>query len=223
MRDSEIRPTLLHWLDTQYCTEPNSLIVEELGLCQGSVRADVAVVNGTLKGFEIKSEKDSLVRLARQASTYSQVFDSVSLVTAERHLKHARKMVPSWWGICVVKTGARPHLEIVRREKANPKVDSSSLVQLLWKDEVIEILQRSSPNIDRKRYVRKLLWAELVETFTLSELKATVRTTLKTRQNWRVDRGQRQYGGTCQPSATSSDSPARLSESRIRRYTHRPN
>ena len=34
--------------------------VEELGVCRGRVRVDVAVVNGTLHGYEIKSDRDSL-------------------------------------------------------------------------------------------------------------------------------------------------------------------
>src|ERR1022692_4894991 len=99
MRDSDVRPALREWLSSRYCREANSLIIEELGLCQGSVRADFAVVNGVLKGFELKSEKDTLARLERQASTYSLVFDTASLIAAERHIADARKALPRWWGI----------------------------------------------------------------------------------------------------------------------------
>jgi hypothetical protein len=224
MRDCDIRPTLREWLDSRYCSEPNSLIVEELGLCQGSVRADFAVVNGSFKGFEIKSEHDSLARLDRQAATYSQVFDSVSLVAAERHLKQARAIVPRWWGICVIRMakGSTPSVEVLRKEKPNPNVDARSLVQLLWRDEVIEILARAVPGVVRTSKARRLLWAELIETLPLAELKEVVRTTLKTRRNWRVDQVQRQDGVMFQPFAKSSNSPARLSGDRTRRYTHRP-
>jgi len=225
MRDCDIRPTLREWLDYRYCSEPNSLIVEELGLCQGSVRADFAVVNGSLKGFEIKSEHDSLARLDKQAATYSQVFDSVSLVAAERHLKQARAIVPRWWGICVIRTaqGSLPSVEVLRKEKPNPYVDAKSIVQLLWKDEAIEILARAVPGVVRTSKARGLLWAELVETLPLAELKEVVRTTLKTRRNWRVDQAQTQDDVTFQPFAKLSNSPAHVSGARTRRYTHRPN
>lgn len=200
-------------------------MVEELGLCQGSVRADIAVVNGSLRGFEIKSEHDSLARLARQARTYSKVFDSVSLVAAERHVKEARSIVPRWWGICVIRTTKESSffVEVVRKEKPNPNVDAGSLVQLLWRDEAMEILAQAVSDVNRVAKARKLLWDELVETLSLAELKEVVRTTLKTRLNWRVDRAQRQDGVTCQPFAKSSDFRAQLSDRRSRRYSHRPN
>jgi hypothetical protein len=220
----DVRPAFREWLESEYCKEPNSLIVEELGLCQGSVRADFAVVNGILKGFEIKSERDTLSRLHKQIPGYSQVFDTVSIATAERHLKEARKSVPRWWGICIIRgAGASAaDIEVVRAEKPNPAIDAKSLVQLLWKDEVVSILSKRFPQPKLTTKARRFLWAELVEALSLHELRAVTRTTLKLRQNWRVDQGRMQDGAMFQPSAMSSGFLVRHSDSRRRRYTHRP-
>jgi len=101
------------------------------------------VVNGILKGYEIKSEKDTIARLKTQASVYSQVFDTVTLVVAERHLKKATRLVPDWWGIEVAsleKSSAVVKLEPLREEQLNSEVDACKLVQLLWRDEVLSIL-----------------------------------------------------------------------------------
>ena len=44
-------------------SEPNTVFLEELGLCQGDARVDYAVINGAMNGYEIKSDRDKLVRL----------------------------------------------------------------------------------------------------------------------------------------------------------------
>src|SRR5713101_199447 len=101
MRDPEIRRQLRHRLENEFGNDPTALILDELGVCCGRVRADMAVVNGELKGFEIKSDQDTLLRLRSQASVYCRVFDTISIVVAARHLEKTRKIVPAWWGILV--------------------------------------------------------------------------------------------------------------------------
>jgi hypothetical protein len=57
------------------------IIIDELGLCRGTVRVDIAVVNGVLKGYEIKGDQDTLRRLASQAATYNRIFDTMTSQT----------------------------------------------------------------------------------------------------------------------------------------------
>lgn len=66
--------------------DPNTLVVDELGLRHGAPRADIAVANGHLLGIEIKSDADTLSRLGSQVDCYSAVFDRAVLVTATRRL-----------------------------------------------------------------------------------------------------------------------------------------
>jgi hypothetical protein len=98
MRDGDVRRVLRDRLAAACAHDENTLLVDALGLCRGTVRVDLAIVNGILKGYEIKSERDNLTRLENQASVYSQVFDTVTLVAAERHLMAAKAIVRSWWG-----------------------------------------------------------------------------------------------------------------------------
>jgi hypothetical protein len=194
-------------------------------LCQGSARADFAVVNGTLKGFELKSQTDTLARLERQVSTYSLVFDTASLIAAERHIAAARKTLPRWWGIYAIRQfrGSVSQIEVVREEKPNTNVDPAAVVQLLWRDEVIELLDRVCPGPSRSNLSRRLLWAELVSTLSISDLRDATRVALKIRRDWRVEPAQTQRGETCRLCATSSDSLGPPSVGRIRRYSRRPN
>jgi hypothetical protein len=69
--DPEIRRALLAYLSSRTPT-PVPAVIEELGLCQGQVRADVVVVGNVLYAYEIKSDRDNLSRLARQAEIYGQ-------------------------------------------------------------------------------------------------------------------------------------------------------
>src|SRR2546426_1117053 len=75
------------------------LVMDELGLNHGSIRVDVAVINGHLHGYEIKAERDSLERLPAQARMYERVLDFVSVVCAPKHLKRARRILPRFWGL----------------------------------------------------------------------------------------------------------------------------
>ena len=224
MRDADVRRVLRRQLDACYAADPNTLIVEELGLCRGSVRADLAVINGVLKGYEIKSDRDRLIRLGAQAETYNKVFDTVTIVVADRHLNSVERMVPDWWGIDTVTPSADSSLLMlrVREEGHNHRVEPAALVQLLWRGEVLLLLRRSSSSTNFEHKPREFLWRTLVESVPLLELKAQVRECLRNRKLWRVPGEHRTDDVRFPPFATWSGSLYRLGGSRSRRYIHRP-
>jgi len=175
------------------------MIVDELGLCQGAVRVDVALVNEHLHGFEIKADTDSLDRLQHQAAMYSGALEMASIVAAERHLPRARTVLPAWWGIAVAApTRGCVKIESFRRADANPAVDPAALVQLLWRDEVLRCLSQLGLAEGFRSKPRRALWGRLVEALSLDELSSVVKSTLKARGDWR-SRGSVGSGGlTCQ-------------------------
>ena len=63
IRDAEVRPVLRRYLEQQELASPGTLLIEELGLCQGQARIDLATVSGVLHGYEIKSPRDRLTRV----------------------------------------------------------------------------------------------------------------------------------------------------------------
>ncbi len=105
----------------------------------GAARVDVAVVNGSLHGYELKSDSDSLGRLARQAHVYSSVLDRVTLVAGRRHLEEAMGLVPYWWGVQVAEMKPRGSVlfSSVRRARKNPSQDPVSVAKLLWREEAL--------------------------------------------------------------------------------------
>ncbi len=187
MRDIDIRRALL--VDKRlHFDEPDTRIVEELGLCQGVARVDIAVVNGSIHGYEIKSERDTLARLPGQIDIYSRALDSVTIVSAPIHAAKTAKVVPSWWGIWIaVQHEDELRLETSRESRPNPEVDPFSVAQLLWRDEALQVLVDSGLASGLRSKPRLELWRRLASDLTIKELGDVVRERLKHRgANWRA-------------------------------------
>lgn len=134
LKDSDIRRLLKKKLTSidEFRLDPSTIVIDELDVCSGLARVDVAVVNGKLHGFEIKSERDNLDRLSSQIELYSKVFNMVTLVVSESHLSKAKEMVPKWWGIdCVKISNSNVSIKHVRKAKANKHIDINELGRLL--------------------------------------------------------------------------------------------
>lgn len=166
--------------------EPHTLVLDELALCQGAARVDVAVINGQLNGYEIKSDRDSLDRLPLQIEVYNQVLDTIVLVTGPRYAERVVERLPIWWGIVVAKSfGAQITFEIVREQKCNVECNAFAIAQLLWRDEVLDLLKARNLHKGVKSKPRKILWEAAAKELSTQELKDAVRAALKRRADWR--------------------------------------
>jgi hypothetical protein len=198
MRDRDIRTALREELKKKYAQEEDTIIVDELGLCNGSARIDIAVINGSINGYEIKSEKDTLVRLPGQQAIYNKVFDSITIVINTCHVNKVIEQIPSWWGITTVdKNGTKIEFKVIREPKLNRVVDNEALVRLLWRSEILEILIEKGMAENLTSKPRKILWRRLAESLPLPELNELVRSRLKTRTSWRVDQSPKLNGDLC--------------------------
>lgn len=65
----------------------------------GSCKADLVILNGTATVYEIKSERDSLVRLANQIENYKRVFAKVNVIASEGHVEGVLATVPDDVGV----------------------------------------------------------------------------------------------------------------------------
>ena len=187
MKDSQIRAAFHKKVLRRHHANAETLVVDELGLKHGRRRADIAVINDHLNGFEIKGDEDSLHRLAGQIEAYSAVFDRATLVVTGRHRQEVQDILPPWWGIVVCAEGPRRAVwfRTVRRPKANPSVDCFSIAQLLWRAEAAEILASRGVSASVLRSKRAVLYEHLVDLTELRELRSLVRARLKSRSDWR--------------------------------------
>jgi hypothetical protein len=180
--DKDVRPALLARLLVEYQCEPDTIFIEELGLCRGQVRIDLAVVNGQLHGFEIKSDRDSLRRLSGQVDIYNKVFDRVTLVVGDRHLDEAVNILPTWWGILRIireKDGIR--FKPLRKGRMNPRRERRALVELLWLEEALALLEQRNEAHGIRGKPRRVVWDKLCKCYTTDEIAENVRQRLKAR------------------------------------------
>lgn len=184
MRDLDIRRALRAQLaDTHPTTD--TLIIDEFPVCNKECRVDVALVNGEISGYEIKSARDSLARLPGQRDAYNRVFDRVVLVAATRHLQEILKLVPAWWGVVEAKAGTEPvELVDVRIASPNPSRDPIALASLLRRTEAIRLLEHYSLGTRQLlRGSQRHMWVELASSIPVAELAGLVRTALKNRSH----------------------------------------
>lgn len=184
MRDIDVRAALRTRLSAKYRHDPDTRLVEEMGVWSGTVRIDAAAINGELCGFELKSDSDTLARLPHQVEIYGKVFDRVTLVVGERHWQRALPVVPDWWGIWVAKVDRG--VTVLRRRRAadrNPSQDPFVLAQMLWKNEAVEVLK--THNLARGWSSRSAIdiSKRLASELPIGKLRQHVRAALKVRPN----------------------------------------
>lgn len=181
-RDAGVRPALRRYLDQQALACPETVLIEELGLCQGRARIDLATVGGVLHGYEIKSNGDRLSRLASQAETYGRVFDRVTLVVGAKHVTAALRLVPRWWGVLLVRGGIEGvSLDPLRSAAENPDPDPRALVELLWRDEALELLACHDAAAGVRSKPRPAVWDRVCETLDPAQIRSAVRYRLRIR------------------------------------------
>lgn len=121
-------------------------IFEELVI--GKSRADAIMVKeNEILGFEIKSDKDSLVRLTTQIKNYERFCNKCYIVTGIHYIDKIEDAVPEHWGIYDVIKDEEGHLhmEMFREATCNPKERPTTKLKnqmnLLWRMELIKIVK----------------------------------------------------------------------------------
>ena len=129
MNDPAIRALLYPLLN-------GGVYVDELPT--GTTRADVVhLTEHFMHGYEIKGERDTLLRVPNQLRCYAEVYDFVTFVVTEKHLPHLLPLLPEWVGVLVAAPdGLRPH----REARYNATVQPAPLAALLLLEEVKQFL-----------------------------------------------------------------------------------
>lgn len=190
MNDVQIRSALHRQLIRHFHRSGRARVVDELGICHGQSRIDVAVINGRFYGYEIKSERDDLSRLPSQVQAYAHVFNKLTLVIAESFWRDALSILPDWWGIVVATPGPRGGVYLTKHRDAEPNsgLDRRSIARLLWKSEAIDLLKARGYPRTIERDPRAKLYDRLCDQMTVLELQTEVASKLMERDNWRDPR-----------------------------------
>lgn len=160
-----------------------------MGVQHGTARIDIAVVNGMLHGFEIKSDQDTLQRLPEQMKAYNSVFDKMTLVVGKNNLYDAINIVPDWWGIMIAKINANGSVvfNCIREEEFNNEQNSVSVARLFWRKEALRILEEIGEAKGFYSKPREVIYEKLSTVLDQQTLGEKVRETIFLRSCWRPD------------------------------------
>lgn len=127
----------------------------------GSCKADIVILNGTATVYEIKSERDSLARLANQVRNYQRVFASVNIIASESHVQGVLGVVPDDVGVMCLTS--RYRISTIRDAIDDPeRVCPIAIFESLRAAEAESVLKvlgvavPSVPNTRRHAALRKL-------------------------------------------------------------------
>lgn len=193
MYDTEIRKYLKYFLKIQNNHFADTIYVDEFDLCSGLARVDLAVINGVIHGYEIKGEFDTLVRLPNQICYYNKSLEKITISINPSHLEKALKLIPYWWGVIVIEKdkgknslqpGEAGQINEFRDAELNPEIEVMSVLELLWKDELVNVLRKYNVSIKtglNKKKLREIIFSNLEKKVIINE----IRQILKSRKNWR--------------------------------------
>ncbi len=187
LNDQAIREAMLAKPLRSHVQDDRTLVIHELGLVHARRRVDLAVINGVVHGYEIKSAVDGLERLPDQLETYSQALQKLTLVVADRHVDPVLDKAPGWCGVWRVYRGPRGGMwfQVLRRTLRNPAVDRFMLAHLLWRDEAQAILKEQGVDKVTLRAPRATLYEALAETVSEAQLTAFIKQVMMQRRIWR--------------------------------------
>lgn len=187
MKELDVRLALHKFLKTNlFQGKPDSIIVDELGLIEGSFRVDVAVINDRLHGFEIKSPSDNLLRLPAQQETYSKIFDKMTIVCAEKYVSQAVDLIPKWWGlVSISRRDGEVYLNEIWPSRQNYNIEPFHICQLLWREEALAVLKEHGMDYGFRTKGRRYMWRALAKELHIDDIRKAVKQKLSSRIGWR--------------------------------------
>lgn len=115
----------------------DAVLINEMVYANWSRRADLAVANGHLHAFEIKSDLDSLRRLEGQIAIYLERFDKLTVVIAPKYLSSVLEMAPPQVAVwCASEEDSGVKIKVVRAGRMEKVKSRDVLIDYLLRDEL---------------------------------------------------------------------------------------
>jgi hypothetical protein len=108
-------------------------IIAAFEVSSNTSRIDFLKINGHTISYEIKSDVDNLVKIQKQVSDYSKLFDYNYVVIGEKHLAQIKNLIPDSYGIVVIKDS---RLLQKRKARKNQEIDASLQLNIFTKKEL---------------------------------------------------------------------------------------
>ncbi|SNY80017.1 sce7726 family protein [Pantoea sp. GL120224-02] len=158
LNDAELREALNEYLK-RLSVSPR-VIIEELHIQFGQAIADVAAIYKEAHCYEIKGDNDNISRLKTQGLHYDKSFRKTTLITTRKHINNAIKTTPEHWGIIIFETDNNRYKHtFIRKATNSPYFNKECAVKILWRSEMIQLINKYNLNISIKINKRDLAQA----------------------------------------------------------------
>lgn len=146
-KEKDIKAALIDWLYARGLVS-DAVIVNEMTVASWSRRADIALANGKLHAFEIKSQVDSLKRLDGQIQSFAEHFDKVTVVAASKFIPEIMQEYPAEIGVLeVIAENGSISLKQVRPGRVSEVRSVKLLSTFITKSEISRLLKQNGINL----------------------------------------------------------------------------
>ena len=148
----------------------------------GNSKADLVLLNGCVKIFEIKTELDDLTKLKKQISDYQKIADLVNIVTDSKFIP---KLIAEYkdTNVGIIEFTSKNSLKIHKKAIQNSsKFEFDCMFKLLHKKEYLNLVKRNFgfiPDVPNTKIFR--VCYDLLESIDILDFQKQVITTLKKR------------------------------------------
>ncbi|MEI2829683.1 sce7726 family protein [Pseudomonas mosselii] len=195
IKEKAIKAALIDWLYSKGHID-DAVLINEMVVANWARRADLALANGRLHGFEIKSAFDSLKRLPGQIESFQKHFDKVTVVAASKFIPEILKSYPDEVGVLeVCLRGDRVILRQARAGRISEVRDRQVIASLITRAEIERLLRQEGvwfqSGASRKELLPfvELLPIKRLKLFALGCIKQRYRETFNAFEVARVENG----------------------------------
>ncbi|MGL6246004.1 sce7726 family protein [Pseudomonas sp.] len=140
MGEKEIKTTVLDKLLKTGQIDFSSLVFSEMNLARKARRVDLGYIrNQEMVAIEIKSEKDSLFRLAGQLEEYRKYFDRVIVAVAGKYVEGVLAIADDDVAVWEVTSDG---LKVIRKGRLIKNISKQNYLELMTKREVSLLARR---------------------------------------------------------------------------------
>ena len=160
----------------------NTLTLNELKI--GSSKADLVMLNGVIRIFEIKTELDGFSKLSKQISDYQKFADSVYIVTDE---KYAQKLKIEYANTSIGIIVLNKNNVLIEEKKASnndENLDFETIFKVLRKQEYLDLVKSEFgfiPNVPNTK-IFKVCYEMLYKKMSVKQFQEKVLLILKKRK-----------------------------------------
>lgn len=140
MGEKEIKTTVLDKLLKTGQIDFSSIVFSEMNLARKARRVDLGYIrNQEMVAIEIKSEKDSLFRLAGQLEEYRKYFDRVIVAVAGKYVEGVLAIADDDVAVWEVTSDG---LKVIRKGRLIKNISKQNYLELMTKREVSFLARR---------------------------------------------------------------------------------